>query len=178
MLLGAMLMSTGCAQALPPPGTVQDLRVGASTGRNGTTRLQGRSSRTPVVVEVSTEHRIRVREGACRGSTTAGPELVVEYDDPAEALHVVFRNRTTPVSLLVRSPDGRWHCRRMLEHYAVPWVGFSHPERGRYELWVLRDEEDNFSPGLDGAFMFASDLAKLQEALPKYSRQTNWSFYR
>ncbi|MEM9696327.1 MAG: hypothetical protein AAGA56_27530, partial [Myxococcota bacterium] len=145
-------MATGCMSELPPPGDVQDLHVSAPTGRNGTTRLRGSLSPTPTFVKVSTEHRIRVRADACVGDTTPQPELVVDYYDPADALHIAFRNRHTPVSLLVRAPDGSWHCRGMLQRYAAPWIGFAYPKQGRYEIWVLRDEETSFSSSLDGEF--------------------------
>jgi hypothetical protein len=100
----------------------------------GTVRLEGGFTPDPHVVRLTSGGEVDAAtlQPGCTGFVSRAPDLRVAYQ--AGSLPLTFTALGANVSLLINSPDGRWHCTPLSAAGAT--YRFARPTSGRYEIWV------------------------------------------
>jgi hypothetical protein len=71
----------------------------------------------------------------CSGFTTSAPSYRLIYTPGANVLSFTTQ-ATADATLLVRAPDGSWHCDDNGHDGRNASVAFAEPQPGRYDVWV------------------------------------------
>ena len=100
----------------------------------GTVRLDGGFTPDPHVVRLTSGGEVDAAtvQPGCTGFVSRAPDLRVAYQ--AGSMPLTFTAVGANVSLLINSPDGRWHCTPLSAAGAT--YRFARPGSGQYEIWV------------------------------------------
>ncbi|MDP3516845.1 MAG: hypothetical protein Q8S94_06730 [Pseudohongiella sp.] len=80
---------------------------------------------------------VNSQNAGCSGFITGAPDFRLNYTRGDYGLGI-FAASDIDTTLIVRAPDGQWHCNDDSEHLSGlnPGVSFSSPASGRYDIWV------------------------------------------
>lgn len=80
---------------------------------------------------------VNSQNAGCSGFITGAPDFRLNYTAGAYALGI-FAAAEIDTTLIVRAPDGQWHCNDDSEHLSGlnPGVNFPTPASGRYDIWI------------------------------------------
>lgn len=100
----------------------------------GTVTLNGGFTPDPRVIRLTSGGEVDAAtlQPGCTGFLSRAPDVRVAYQ--AGSLPLTFTAVGANVSLLINSPDGRWHCTPLSATGAA--YRFAQPGSGRYEIWV------------------------------------------
>ncbi len=100
----------------------------------GTVSLNGGFTPDPRVVRLTSGGEVDAAtlQPGCTGFVSRAPDLRVTYR--ADNLPLSFTAVGANVSLLINSPDGRWHCTPLSATGAA--YRFARPASGQYDIWV------------------------------------------
>jgi hypothetical protein len=100
----------------------------------GTVTLDGGFTSDPRIVRLTAGGEVDAAtlQPGCTGFVSRAPDVRVAYQ--AGSLPLTFTAVGANVSLLINSPDGRWHCTPLSSTGAA--YRFARPGSGRYEIWV------------------------------------------
>lgn len=136
--LGRIMAAAAALTLLAAPAYAQQLNSGA-TGRHGQVSL--RSGFTP------DPHDTTVNAGGVFDASSVG-ESCVGYVDTRASFSLRYRAGELPLyisatsdadtTILVRAPDGSWHCDDDGAGNLNPVVSWETPASGRYQIWVGR----------------------------------------
>lgn len=103
----------------------------------GTVSLADTSDSAPDPVTIMAGGRLRADriDGDCVGFIQPGsPDVNLEYGDGTDSLFIYAR-APTDTTLVVRAPDGSWHCNDDAMGFD-PMVAFHGAQEGVYNIWV------------------------------------------
>ncbi|MCH8525200.1 MAG: serine protease [Balneolales bacterium] len=87
------------------------------------------------------ENRIRTVGPTCTGYAATAPDYRLEWSGSSDLLYIYFSadNNSDDTTLIVRSPDGAWHCNDDAGgsiNALNPLISFENPAEGSYLMWV------------------------------------------
>lgn len=95
----------------------------------------------------------------CIGYAALRPDLSINWTGETDRFHIEFvaDQQTDDAILIVKSPDGVWHCNDDAHDATLdPYIEFNSPIEGRYDIWVgSHDPEENFN-----GFLFITEDAE------------------
>jgi len=80
---------------------------------------------------------VNSQNAGCSGFITGAPDFRLNYTTGGYTLGI-FADSDVDTTLIVRAPDGQWHCNDDSEHLngLNPGVNFPTPASGRYDIWI------------------------------------------
>lgn len=137
VLFASFALAIAAAAAVAPsPVTAQDTSLNPSFG---THNLRAGFPNDPYRVVVRAGGRLsasRVGSG-CDGSIAQRPDVRLNYRAGTYPLTIYVRS-SHDTTLIVNTPDGRWHCDDDSGGDLDPKLRFGRPQSGQYDIWIGR----------------------------------------
>lgn len=127
-----LLFLAGTSQLLAQ----ETLQTGGSEAHFGTHRLV--DSETVRLTTGGNLNAATLNLGSgCMGWVTATPDVIIQWRERSDAdLHFAMEAQGDgDTTLVIRSPDGRWHCNDDTSGLN-PEVWINGPSRGQYDVWI------------------------------------------
>lgn len=136
-MLRAAFAAALLVSAVAAPASAQSLRTGTN-GTYGQVRLQAGFTPDPHSVSVQaggTLDAAVAANPACTGMIAQRPDFTLRYR-PGELPLYISATSDVDTTLVVRAPNGTWHCDDDSAGNLDPVVHFTAPANGRYQIWV------------------------------------------
>ena len=121
---------------------------------------------------------VRQTNGQCAGFISEAPDVWVNYS-ASDAYELYFSMQSeNDTTLVIKSPDGEWHCDDDSAGFLNPGLRIRRPQTGRYAVWAGRFNDGPTSP----AELYVSELgfagiedltADLDSSLPSAYGRSN-----
>lgn len=147
--LGKTLAVAAALGLMAAPAAAQQLNSGAS-GTYGQVRLNSGFEPDPhnVTVNAGGPYDASRVDSDCGGYIATRPSFSLNYRRGDHPLYIGAVS-DADTTIVVRAPDGSWHCDDDSGGDLNPVVSWDHPLGGRYQIWVGRfDVEGEVSPAM------------------------------
>ncbi len=124
----------GCAATGQP---VARSATGGTSARTVTLKTGFLPDPYSVTVAAGGTFAASARSSSCRGYIADGPDVILNFTTAADELHI-FVEADADTTLVVRAPNGTWHCNDDddLGDTWDPWVSILNARSGTYSIWV------------------------------------------
>ncbi len=85
---------------------------------------------------ISASSAISGATGACRGYIAQAPDVELRYTGGSSLPLIISVDSSADTTLVVNTPDGRWHCNDDGGQGLNPSMRFDSPQSGTYDIWV------------------------------------------
>jgi len=75
------------------------------------------------------------RGAGCTGFIAEAPDMALFYNAAASPL-IVSVNAAIDTTLIIKAPDGAWHCDDDSGEGLNPSIRFTDPQSGLYDIWI------------------------------------------
>lgn len=137
--LGRIMAAAAALTLLAAPAYAQQLNSGAS-GRHGQVTLRAGFEPDPhhATVSAGGVYDASQINADCRGYVDTRATYTLRYNNAGDLPLFIGAESDADTTLVVRAPDGTWHCDDDSAGNLNPVVSWETPRSGRYQIWVGR----------------------------------------